>query len=88
MAPPPTMPRARLLLKELYFKDRAPWLVNKAPPFSEDQQSENVECRIVRDEKLRGNGRLSKTSAQIAPPEPPNDRHLVNQEADTDSMEP
>lgn len=88
MPPPPTSPRARLLLKELYFNDKTPLLENKAPPLPEDQQSENVESVMVRDEKLGGNGRLVNRSAQMAPPEPPKDRHLVNQEADTRRVEP
>ena len=40
------------------------------------------------EESLGGNGRLLNTSAQMAPPEPPRDRHSEKKEDDTFSVEP
>jgi hypothetical protein len=77
-----------LLSKVELCSAKVPLLPNKAPPLSSDEQCENAEKLTDTDEKIGGSGRLTKTSVQIAPPEPVKDLQYENTELKTSNCEP
>ena len=86
--PPPTTPPAKLLSKVQELSFKVPPLIKRAPPFRADLQSENADDEREIDEEVEGRGKLWKTSAQIAPPDPCRDSHPKSTDEDKESVLP